>query len=85
MYLNVTPKLINQIANNWEDPRKAEETHELIEAIVAELKKDYRNFQRKHSRISAEDAAHWESLISDVETPEFWYKFDHLLNFGFEY
>ncbi|MBR4251665.1 MAG: hypothetical protein IKQ15_05155 [Kiritimatiellae bacterium] len=85
MYLNLTPKLINQIANNWEDPRKAEETQELIEAIVAELKKDYRAFQRKHSRISDEDVAHWEDLIADVTNPEFWYKFDHLLNFGFEY
>lgn len=85
MYINMTPEVINEIAKNWEDPKKAEETQELIEAIVAELKKDYRNYQRKHSYMSDEDAQHWESLISDVTNPEFWYKFDHLLNFGFEF
>jgi len=85
MYINMSPKLIHDIAENWEDPRKGEETQELIEAIVAELKKDYRNFQRKNPRMSEETIAHWESLISDVTELDFWCKFDHLLNFGFEY
>ncbi len=86
MHLNMTPKLIHQIAEDLKDSKKAGKAQDVIEAIVAELKKDYRNYQRKHFSISAKATAHWESLISDVTDPEFWDKVDHLLNyFDFEY
>lgn len=85
MQIRITPDLIHEIAENWEDPRKGEETQEMIEAIVAELKKDYRDYQRRHYNMSDEDAAHWEGLISDVTSREFWDKIDHLLQFRFEY
>ena len=57
----------------------------MIEAIVTELKKDFREYQRKHSRISDETVSHWEGLICYEQNRDFWDKFDHLLHFGFEF
>lgn len=57
MRKNVTPSLIHAISENWEDRRRAEETQELIEAIVAKLKQDYRAWQRGH-RMTSEAQAH---------------------------
>ena len=84
MRKNITPNLIHAIAENWEDRRHAEETQEIIEAIVAELKQDYREWQRKH-RMTPEAQAHWEGLIADVQDRMFWEKIDHLLDFYFDY
>lgn len=84
MRKNVTPSLIHSISENWEDRRRAEETQELIEAIVAELKQDYRAWQRKN-RLTPDAQAHWEGLIADVQNQDFWDKMDHLLNFSFDY
>lgn len=85
MKINCDAKLIRFIAENWEDPRKGQKVQDMIEAIVAELKKDFRVYQRKHSRISSKAIAHWEGLICEVQNPDFWYKMEHLLAFGFEY
>ena len=84
MRKNVTPSLIHAISENWENRRRAEETQELIEAIVAELKQDYREWQRNH-RMTSEAQAHWEGLIADVQDQAFWDKLDHLLQFSFDY
>lgn len=84
MKKNVTPSLIHAISENWEDRRRAEETQELIEAIVAELKQDYRAWQRKN-RLTPDAEAYWEGLIADVQNQDFWDKMDHLLNFSFDY
>lgn len=85
MKMNMNPNLIQKIVENWDDSRKGAEIQELIEAIVAELKKDYRDYQRKHYRMSSEDVAFWESLIADATDKSFWEKIDYLLNFHFEY
>ena len=84
MRKNVTPSLIHAISENWEDRRRAEETQELFEAIVAKLKQDYRAWQRGH-RMTSEAQAHWEGLIADVQDQMFWDKMDHLLQFSFDY
>lgn len=85
MRKNIDPRLIRWISENWEDSRNAEEVQEIVEAIVAELKQDYREYQRKHSRISDEACAHWEGLICDVQDQVFWNKMDHLLDFSFDF
>ena len=85
MKVNCDRKLIRYISENWDDDRKGQEVQEMLEAIVAELKKDFREYQRRHSRISDEAIAHWEGLICDVQNRDFWDKFDHLLDFGFEF
>ncbi len=85
MKINCDGKLIRYISENWDDDRKGQEVQEMVEAIVAELKKDYRDYQRKHSRISEETEAYWESLFCNVQSRDFWDKFDHLLHFNFEF
>ena len=60
MKVNCDGKLIRYISENWGDARKGQEVQEMIEAIVAELKKDFREYQRKHSRMSDEAVAYWE-------------------------
>ena len=84
MTKNVTPNLIHAIVENWDDSRKGEETQEIVEAIVAELKQDYRSWQRKH-RMTPEAQAYWEGLIADVQNQDFWDKMDHLLHFSFDF
>ena len=85
MRINCDRKFIRYISENWEDSKKGQEVQEMIEAIVSELKKDFREYHRKHSRVSDEAIAHWEGLISDVQNCDFGYKFDHLLDFSFEF
>ena len=85
MKINCDAKLVRYISENWDDERKSQEVQEMVEAIVAELKKDFRNYQRKHSRVSDEIIAYWESLICDVQNIDFWDKIDHLLHFSFEF
>ena len=84
MTKNVTLNLIHAIVENWDDSRKGDETQEIVEAIVAELKQDYRAWLRKH-RMNPEAQAYWEGLIADVQNQDFWDKMDHLLNFSFDY
>lgn len=85
MKINCDAKLVRYISENWNDERKSQKVQEMVEAIVAELKKDFRNYQRKHFRISDETVSHWEGLICDVQNRDFWDKFYHLLHFGFEF
>ena len=42
MRKKVDSSLINYFASKWESPRDAEEIQEISEAIVAEIKQDYR-------------------------------------------
>lgn len=83
MKKNINPNMIQWISQNWEDRRNAEEVQEMIEAIVAGLKQDYRAWQRSHRDPNGQ--AHWESLIADVQDQMFWDKMDHLLHFTFDY
>ena len=85
MRINCDTKLIRYISENWEDERNGQKVQEMVEAIVAELKKDFRAYQRKHSRISDATMNHWHGLICDVQDRDFWEKLDHLLDFSFEF
>ena len=85
MKINCDGKFIRYISENWDDDRNGQKVQEMIGAIVAELKKDFREYQRKHSRISDEAIDHWEGLICDIQNRDFWDKVDHLLGFCFEY
>jgi hypothetical protein len=82
MKKNVTPGMIEWISRNWEDSQKAPEVQDLVEAIVAELKQDYRDAQRSGRRAKA---AFLESLIGDAQDEMFWDKLDYLLHFNFDY
>ena len=84
MKKRVDSSLVQYILRNWDDRRNAEEVQEIIEAIVAEIKQDYRDYRRGHS-VTPEDEAFWESLICDVQSVEFWEKFDYMRNFEFDY
>jgi len=84
MRKKVDSYLINYFANKWESPRDAQEIQEISEAIVAEIKQDYRDHQRRHGR-SPEAEAFFEGLICDVQSPEFWQKLDYILGFEFDY
>ena len=84
MRKKVDSYLINHLASKWEAPREAEEIQEIVEAIVAEIKQDYRSYQRSHGR-NPEAEAFFEGLISDVQSPDFWQKMDYMLGFGFDY
>lgn len=85
MKINCDAKLVRYISENWNDKRKSQEVQEMVEAIVAELKNDFRNYQRKHSRISDEDITFWEGLICDVQDQSFWDKMDYMLGFNFDF
>ena len=85
MKINCDAKLVRYISENWNDKRKSQEVQEMVEAIVAELKNDFRNYQRKHSRISDEDITFWEGLICDVQGQSFWDKMDYMLGFNFDF
>ena len=85
MKISCDARLARFISENWEDSRKSQEVNEMIEAIVAELKNDYRNYQRKHSRISDEAIAFWEGLICDVQNRSFWDKMDYMLGFNYNF
>ncbi len=82
MRKNITPSMIQWIYKNWEDRRNAGEVQELVEAIVAELKQDCREAQRRGRR---DDVATFESMIADAQDKTFWEKMDYLLNFSFDY
>ncbi len=83
MTKNVRPDLIEWISRNWEDRRNAQQVQEMVEAMVAELKKDYRAWQRGHR--DPEGQAFWENLIADVQDEMFWDKMNHLLHFSFDF
>ena len=83
MKKSIRPDMIEWISRNWEDRRKAGEVQELVEAIVAELKQDYRAWQRSHR--DPQGQAFWESLIADVQDKMFWDKMSLLLHFSFDY
>jgi len=84
MKQKINSSLVGFILENWDDNRKGEEVQEIIEAIVAGIKQDYRDYQRKH-RCTPEDEALWEGLICDVQSLEFWEKFDYMNSFEFDY
>ena len=82
MKIHVSQSFIEKVVQRWED----EETSEIIEAIVAELKKDCRKeclycSQRRREEIQS----HYDGLIVQVQNEEFWVQMDHLLHFNFEY
>ena len=76
--------MIRHIVENWEDERKAQEIQDIIEAMTVELKKDFREYSRKH-RMTSHAEEHWESLIEDLHNCDFWEKMDHLLDFTFPF
>ena len=77
-------ELVQFIRRYREDEDKAQEVQDIIEAIVAEIKKDYRQCERSNG-YREEDQIMFEGLISDVQTPEFWDKLDYVMNFFFDY
>ena len=82
MNINVDPRFISHVAKNWED----RDTQEMIEAMVAELKKDCREALLHYSGRSAEEVqAYWENLMGQVQSEDFWCQVDHLLHFHFDY
>ena len=83
MKKRVDSSLVEFILKNWNDSYRGEEVQEIIEAIVAELKQDYRDYCRRESNPEVE--ACFEGLICDVQTIEFWMKFDYLSRFNFDY
>ena len=78
----IKPDLIEWISRNWEDRHKAGQVQELVEAIVAELKQECREAQRKCRR---EEVALWESLAADAQDQMFWDKLATLLHFSFDF
>ena len=84
MEKKIDSRLVDFIVDNWDDNRNGKEVQELIEAIVAELKQDYRKWQRSHSS-NAEAEAFWEGLICDVQLREFWEKYQYMSSFVFDY
>lgn len=85
MKINCDVKFATYLIKNWNDPKMGPKVQDMVEAIVAELKKDYREYQRKHPRMSDEAVAHWEGLICDVQDLCFWEKVEHMWNFNFEF
>ena len=84
MKKQVNRSLVDYIVSNWDDNRNGEEVQEIIEAIVAEIKQDHREYQRRHGRNDEADAF-FEGLICDVQSPEFWEKFQFMSSFEFDY
>lgn len=84
MKKHIDSRLVEFILKNWNDNRNAQEVQDIIEAIVAELKQDCRDCQRRRG-YNEETEAFFEGLISDVQTPEFWDKFDYMSSFEFDY
>lgn len=84
MNKRIDSNLVGFILKNWENPNHAGEVQEIIEAIVAELKMDYRNYQRQYGR-NNEGGAMFESLIDEVQSIEFWEKFDYMSGFSFPF
>ena len=84
MKQKVNGKLVEFIVTNWDDNRNGEEVQEIIEAIVAEIKQDWRECQRRRGRNDATDAF-FEGLIDAVQTQEFWDNFDYMSSFEFDY
>ncbi len=80
----IDEQLVGFILRNWEDRDNAQEVQDIIQAIVAELKKDYRECQRSRS-YREEDEILFEGIISDVQGREFWDKLDYMMHFSFEY
>ena len=84
MKKRVDRSLVEFIIKNWDDNRNGEEVQEIIEAMVAEIKQDYRDFQRRRGN-NPEAEAFYEGLICDVQSQEFWDKFDYMSGFEFDY
>ena len=82
MTKTINPSMIEWISKNWNDRYHAGEVQEIVEAIVAELKQDCREAQRRFRR---DDAAMLESLIEDVKTEMFWNKMEILRDYRFDY
>ena len=84
MKKHVDYSLIEFIAKNFDNERHAQEVQDIIEAIVAELKQDCRDWQRRLGQ-DDECEAFFEGLICDVQVQEFWEKLDYLAHFEFDY
>ena len=84
MKKTVNSSLVQFILKNWDDSRNGEEVQEIIEAIVAQIKQDHRDYQRRHGRNDEADAF-YESVICYVQSPEFWDKLDYMSGFEFDY
>ena len=82
MRIDVDPQFVNHVAKNWSN----EQTQEMIEAMVCELKKDCREVCRHYSSDEAEEILrHYSELEGQVQNEEFWHQMDHLLHFGFDF
>ena len=82
MRIEVNPSFIHKVVSNWDD----EDTQEMIEAIVSELKIDCREELRHCSGRKAQEWQAWyEELMGQVQNEDFWEQMDHLLGFNFEY
>ena len=81
MKIDVTPRFIAKLVKEWE----SEDTQEMVEAIVAELKKDCREALRRSYGHRDEVQAWYDGMIGQAQNQEFWEQVDHILNFSFEY
>ena len=84
MKKRVDTRLVDYIVSNWDDNRNGEEVQEIVEAIVAEIKQNHREYQRRHGR-NDEDDAFFEGMVCDVQSLEFWEKFQYMSSFEFDY
>ena len=65
----------------WDD----EETQEIVEALVAEIKKENREWARKHSYGSDEERQYREDLLDSLHDRGFWFKFALLSDWEFDF
>jgi hypothetical protein len=74
--MKITTSLVKDIANEFDD----QETQELIQAMVVELRRDLRK-----NAYGKDNAYLVESLIDQIQSPDFWAHVDMLINnFTFE-
>ena len=111
MKKSINASLVKFIIENFDDRQRADEVQELIEAIVAEIKQDYRKCRRRRGDDEVQELidayvalikqdyrecrrrrgddketeAFFEGLICDVQTREFWEKYDYMNGFEFDY
>jgi hypothetical protein len=76
--MKITPSVIAQICESFE----TQETQDLLEAMVVELKQDLR--KQLHRRRYDDEIV--ETLIANVQDVSFWEQLDLLLNnFSFDF
>lgn len=81
MRKHVNERFAWDVVNNWDD----EETQEMIEALEAEIKRENRDWARKHSYGSDEERGYREEVPGALHDRSFWFKFALLSDWEFEF